>query len=381
MNEHTIYLGGGCFWGLQGYIKKISGVLSTEVGYANGPTENPSYEDVCHNSGHVEALKVIYDADILSLDHLIQYFLRAIDPFSVNKQGGDVGIQYRTGIYYTDPTDKAVIESTLARAQAFEGKPFAIEVLPLENYYSAEEYHQDYLDKNPNGYCHIPLGLSDEPLIDDNTYAKPSQENLEALTPQEFEVTQNSATDAPFSHELTDEFKAGLYVDITTGEPLFVSAHKFDSHCGWPSFNKPIAKDVIKYYQDNSHGMNRIEVRSRIGNAHLGHVFEDGPNGSLRYCINGSALKFIPKEELIKLVRYNTYTYTTTSRARWDKGSFVFYLEHDGILKSLGKFTNCTKDMNFQTLGIRLNDCLVPWNIIDSVEYYFKTVYKIKFER
>lgn len=156
MNEHTIYLGGGCFWGLQGYIKKIEGVLSTEVGYANGPTENPSYEDVCHNSGHVEALKVTYDADTLSLDHLIQYFLRAIDPFSVNKQGGDVGIQYRTGIYYTDTADKSIIESTLARAQAFEGKPFAIEVLPLENYYSAEEYHQDYLDKNPNGYCHIP---------------------------------------------------------------------------------------------------------------------------------------------------------------------------------------------------------------------------------
>ena len=148
MNEHTIYLGGGCFWGLQGYIKKIEGVLSTEVGYANGPTENPSYEDVCHNSGHVEALKVTYDADTLSLDHLIQYFLRAIDPFSINKQGGDVGIQYRTGIYYTDKADKAIIESTLARAQAFEGKPFAIEVLPLENYYSAEEYHQDYLDKN-----------------------------------------------------------------------------------------------------------------------------------------------------------------------------------------------------------------------------------------
>ena len=232
MNEHTIYLGGGCFWGLQGYIRKISGVISTEVGYANGPTENPSYEDVCHDSGHVEALKVTYDADVLSLDHLIQYFLRAIDPFSVNKQGGDVGIQYRTGIYYIDKADKTIIESTLARAQSFEGKPFAIEVLPLSNYYSAEEYHQDYLDKNPNGYCHIPLGLSNEPLIDDNAYNKPSEEDLKALSPQEFEVTQNSATDAPFSHELTDEFKAGLYVDITTGEPLFVSAHKFESHCG-----------------------------------------------------------------------------------------------------------------------------------------------------
>lgn len=138
-----------------------------------------------------------YDADTLSLDHLIQYFLRAIDPFSINKQGGDVGIQYRTGIYYTDTADKSIIESTLARAQAFEGKPFAIEVLPLENYYSAEEYHQDYLDKNPNGYCHIPLGLSDEPLIDDNAYNKPSKETLDALSPQEYEVTQNSATDAP----------------------------------------------------------------------------------------------------------------------------------------------------------------------------------------
>ena len=102
MTEHTIYLGGGCFWGLQGYIRQISGVLSTEVGYANGPSSNPSYEDVCHDSGHVEALKVTYDADTLSLDHLIQYFLRAIDPFSINKQGGDEGIQYRTGIYYID---------------------------------------------------------------------------------------------------------------------------------------------------------------------------------------------------------------------------------------------------------------------------------------
>ena len=118
---------------------------------------------------------------------------------------------------------------------------------------------------------------------------------MQTLSPQEFEVTQNAATDAPFSHELTNEFKSGLYVDITTGEPLFASSRKFESHCGWPSFTKPIAKDVIRYYKDDSHGMQRVEVRSRIGNAHLGHVFEDGPNRSLRYCINGSALKFIPK--------------------------------------------------------------------------------------
>ena len=210
MTEHTIYLGGGCFWGLQGYIRQISGVLSTEVGYANGPSSNPSYEEVCHDSGHVEALKVTYDADTLSLDHLIQYFLRAIDPFSINKQGGDEGIQYRTGIYYIDNADKSIIEATLARAQSFESKPFAIEVLPLDNYYTAEEYHQDYLDKNPTGYCHIPLGLSQEPLIDDSLYNKPTEQTLKTLSTQEYEVTQNAATDVPFSHELTDEFKSDL---------------------------------------------------------------------------------------------------------------------------------------------------------------------------
>lgn len=298
MKEHIIYLGGGCFWGLQGYFRKIHGILSTEVGYANGPTENPTYEDVCHDSGHVEALKVIFDEDTITLDQVIQYFLRAIDPFSVNKQGGDEGIQYRTGIYYIHSADKNVIQATLQRAQSYEDKPFAIEVLPLENYVSAEEYHQDYLEKNPTGYCHIPLNLSAEPLIDDTDYQKPTEADLAHLSSQEYEVTQHAATDAPFSHALTDEFTSGLYVDITTGEPLFVSSRKFDAGCGWPSFTKPISKDVIKYYQDNSHGMERIEVRSRIGNAHLGHVFEDGPNGSLRYCINGSSLRFIPTEKL-----------------------------------------------------------------------------------
>jgi len=289
-----IYIAGGCLWGVQHFFKSIPGVLNTEAGRANGCT---NYLDGEYD-GYAECVRVDFDEEVCSVDALMQYLFEIIDPYSINKQGGDVGIQYRTGIYYIDKADKAIIESTLARAQSFEGKPFAIEVLPLSNYYSAEEYHQDYLDKNPTGYCHIPLGLSDEPLVDDNAYNKPSKEELKALSPQEFEVTQNSATDAPFSHDLTDEFKPGLYVDITTGEPLFVSAHKFESHCGWPSFIKPIAKDVIKYYQDDSHGMNRIEVRSRIGNAHLGHVFEDGPNGSLRYCINGSSLRFIPKDEL-----------------------------------------------------------------------------------
>lgn len=294
MNQQTIYLGGGCFWGLQGYIKQIKGVLSTEVGYANGGSLNPSYEDVCHDSGHVEALKVTFDGDQISLSILLQYFLRAIDPFSLNKQGGDRGIQYRTGIYSDRLDLLQEIETILDKAQTFESQPFAIEVLPLEDYSSAEDYHQDYLDKNPGGYCHIPLGLASEPLIDFNLYKRPSDEELKAsLTPESYHITQEAGTDAPFSHPYTELFETGIYVDITTGEPLFSSHDKFACTCGWPSFSRPIAKEVIRYYQDMSHGMMRTEVRSRIGKAHLGHVFDDGPNGGDRFCIDGSALRFI----------------------------------------------------------------------------------------
>ena len=297
--ENVIYLAGGCFWGLEKLMQSIPGVIDAKSGYANGTGKaDAKYQTILGGkTGFRETVRVEYDPAKVSLDHLLLAYFYVIDPTVLNKQGNDTGTQYQTGIYYTNTQAQAVVER-IVELERGRHKVFAVEVGPLKNYYPAEEYHQDYLDKNPNGYCHIPLGLSDEPLIDDNEYNKPSKEALDALSPQEYEVTQNSATDAPFSHELTDEFKAGLYVDITTGEPLFVSSHKFNSHCGWPSFTKPIAKDVIKYYQDDSHGMNRIEVRSRIGNAHLGHVFEDGPNGSLRYCINGSALTFIPKEEL-----------------------------------------------------------------------------------
>lgn len=305
MSEKTIYLGGGCFWGLQAYFKKIDGIVKTVSGYANGSSDNPSYEDVCHNSGHVETVAVTYDDAKISLDHVLQYFLRVVDPYSVNKQGGDTGIQYRSGVYYTDEADKAVIEKTFKRAESLRGgKPFAIEVLPLDQFFTAEEYHQDYLDKNPDGYCHIPLSKADEPLIDEDAYEKKSDEELKStLSELEYNVTQHSATEKPFSHELTDEFKAGIYVDITSGEPLFVSAQKFDSGCGWPSFAKPINSDVIRYLPDDSiPGRPRIEVRSRVGNAHLGHVFEDGPKelGGLRYCINGASIRFIPLEELEK---------------------------------------------------------------------------------
>ena len=303
----TIYLAGGCFWGLEAYMQKLNGVEDAISGYANGKTENPSYYDL-KTSGHAETVKVLYNPHIISLDDILAHYLRVVNPVSVNKQGNDVGTQYRTGIYYTDEAEKAIIENILAKEQTKHDKPIAIEVEPLRQFYEAEEYHQDYLEKNPGGYCHIDLSLADkpldkdeEPIIDSSRYIKPSDEELKKnLTDIQYDVTQNSATERAFSHEYHDSFKRGIYVDITTKEPLFSSTDKFESGCGWPSFSKPISKDVVKYFEDNSHFMHRTEVRSRSGNAHLGHVFNDGPKelGGQRYCINGASLEFIPYDEM-----------------------------------------------------------------------------------
>ena len=157
-----IYLAGGCFWGTQHYFDCLSGVVQTEVGYANGKTENPTYEQVKHeNTGHAETVRVIYDPEKRSLaDLLIQYY-KVIDPVSVNRQGGDVGTQYRTGIYYTDPEDCHVIKESLRELQKQYDKSLAVEALPLSNFFTAEEYHQKYLEKNPGGYCHISPAMFD----------------------------------------------------------------------------------------------------------------------------------------------------------------------------------------------------------------------------
>lgn len=154
--EKELYLAGGCFWGLEQYVGNIPGVEQTEVGYANGKTANPTYEEVCYSqTGHAETVKVIYDSQKLRLEFLLQLFFEVIDPTSLNRQGNDVGEQYRTGIYYVDSEDKQIIEQEIRRLQENYAQPIQIEIQPLNNYYSAEEYHQKYLDKNPLGYCHI----------------------------------------------------------------------------------------------------------------------------------------------------------------------------------------------------------------------------------
>lgn len=372
---HTLYLAGGCFWGLEAFLKRLPGVRRTVAGYANGSTENPSYRDVCRwNTGHAEAVAVTYDRRILPTDVLLDGFFEAIDPTSVNRQGNDVGTQYRSGIYWQDEADLPAIEAAVMRQQARCTDAIATEIEPLDGFYAAEDYHQDYLEKNPGGYCHIDLGAADafaqrvglvegrsciqydglcespdvlsaagtapttasnptEPAssasradtndptgstdpdslahsadpvdiaarISAHGYtAAPDDELRRTLTPEQYRVVRESATERPFAHPYGHVFEPGIYVDVTSGEPLFASTDKFESGCGWPAFSRPLSKDVVTEHLDRSFGTLRTEVRSHAGDAHLGHVFTDGPAeaGGLRYCINGAALRFVALDRM-----------------------------------------------------------------------------------
>ena len=315
MNARSeVYFAGGCFWGTEHFMKQINGVIHTQVGYANGNIKNPTYEQVCNgNTGFAETVKVEYNPRQADLKLLIDLFLKTIDPTSLNKQGNDRGVQYRTGIYYTDKADLSVIKEAVAVLATKYSEPIVVEIKPLSNFYQAEEYHQDYLDKHPDGYCHISPELFEfarkanmkmEKTMMDVTqkkYQKTDDATLQIrLTAEQYAVTQKNATERAFQNEYWNEKREGIYVDITTGEPLFISTDKFDSGCGWPSFSKPIDKNLIMKKTDNSHGMQRIEVRSKTGDAHLGYVFNDGPadKGGLPYCINSASLEFIPKAKM-----------------------------------------------------------------------------------
>lgn len=165
-----IYFAGGCFWGTQHYFKQIDGVVETTVGYANGHTSAPTYEEVYTDStGYAEIVRIVYDESKISLRFLVEMFFKAIDPTSLNQQGEDKGTRYRTGVYYTDESQYHIIRQVFDEQQAVISSQLVVELIPLENFYQAEEYHQNYLDKNPQGYCHLPLALFE--------YAKKAREN------------------------------------------------------------------------------------------------------------------------------------------------------------------------------------------------------------
>lgn len=305
----TIYFAGGCFWGIQHLFSLVPGVSSSIAGYANSNTPSPTYKEVCTGrTDAAETVRVDYDSDCVSLDELIGLYLKAVDPTSLNRQGNDRGTQYRTGIYYTDPADAPVIEKAMRTLDHQLGGRLAIEYGALSNFYPAEEYHQDYLDKNPGGYCHVNPALfkiarTTGRNCSELTYTRPDDATLRRrLTPLQWSVTQEGATERPFTNEYDHEFRPGIYVDVTTGEPLFASTDKYDSGCGWPAFTRPLSASLISEHHDTSHGMVRTEVRAANSGAHLGHVFPDGPaaEGGLRYCINSASLRFIPLDSMAR---------------------------------------------------------------------------------
>lgn len=303
--ENVIYLAGGCFWGIEKLMQSIPGVIDAQSGYANGTCEaDANYRTVCGgNTGFRETVRVEYDPEQVSLDALLLAYFYVIDPTVENRQGNDVGSQYQTGVYYTNDKAKETVER-IAKLEQGRSEKFFVEIGPLKNYYPAEEYHQDYLEKNPNGYCHIPrteMELFSKLHIDPGDYKKPAAETIrDKLTEEQYRITQEGGTERAFTGEFWNQFEKGIYVDIVTGEPLFSSTDKFESGCGWPAFTKPIEEPAVVELEDISYGMHRTEVRSRAGDSHLGHVFTgdpESPNG-VRYCINSASLRFVPYEKM-----------------------------------------------------------------------------------
>ncbi len=301
----VIYFAGGCFWGIEKLMQSIPGVVAATSGYANGQVDIvPTYEQVVTGeTGYRESVRVEYKPDQVSLDALVFAYYQVIDPSVENRQGNDIGTQYQTGIYYTSDDAKSTVQRITDLVRERSDK-FVVEIKALERFYEAEEYHQDYLVKNPMGYCHISRDEIDaitDVIVDPGDYQRPTDETIKSmLTSEQFNVSQLAGTEPAFRNEYWDNHERGIYVDIVTGEPLFSSSDKFDSGTGWPSFSEGIDENSFVFLDDDSLGVMRTEVLSRTGNTHLGHIFYNeglSPTGA-RFCMNSASLRFVPYEEM-----------------------------------------------------------------------------------